>query len=185
MKPSLVTICLILLSHFAVGQISDNVACAIRALLLEEKVSKKIFFKYDDRDWRGAYKLPPGNYAFICPDTTFQKAYKGILNEFPYTIATDGLLNLRKFYKDSTRAIYINGGIVSELCVVFKKIEVNQETATIIFFTTSLGNQIRFEDRNVLVTGHLRSIGGRWKVEKCELKAIAWVEYFKRTYFRK
>ena len=119
MKRYAIIFSLMLVGQVASGQLSDTIATAIKALLLEDKVAEKIFFKYEG-EGEVLYSLPAGNYAFISPDSTFQKVYRGILKEFPYTLVTDSLVYKNKFYKYSERAIYINGTFGYELMIVFK-----------------------------------------------------------------
>jgi len=174
-----ITICFTFLNALVFGQISDTTASAIKALLLHEKVAEKIFFEYDVQG-----SMPAGNYAFICPDTTFQRVYKGILDEFPYSLATDGLIYKRKFYADSVRAIYVNGILDFSLYIVFRKISVTAQTADIVFFTTSGFDKERFKGRYVTVTGHLRFEDGKWLVRTAKIEKTGWVEYFKMKTLR-
>ena len=132
----------------SMGQMPDSTKNIIQTILLDKEVSEKIFFYYQG-EWIGEGVLSSGNYAFICPDTTFQKMHPGILNEFPYT---DNPIYKVKFYNDSTKAIYINGVIGFELFIVFKEISINAQTAKISFFTTSRINQKRFKKKYVNVT---------------------------------
>ena len=183
MRRSRIIFFLILIGHVALGQMSDETENSIKALLLEDKVAEKIFFKYDN--YQGLYTLPPGNYAFICPDTTFQKVYRGILSEFPNTIASDSLLYMRKFYRDQARGIYINGNYGYELWIVFKEISIGDEAAKIVLFTTSAVREEKYQNRYVLVTAHLSNKNNQWRVSKHEIKPIEWVELFKKKYYKK
>ena len=173
-----------LVGQVASGQLSDTIATAIKALLLEDKVAEKIFFKYEG-EGEVLYSLPAGNYAFISPDSTFQKVYRGILKEFPYTLVTDSLVYKKKFYKDSERAIYINGTFGYELMIVFKEISVVDDLAKIVFFTTSAKKEERYRDRYVLIKGYLTKENGRWRIDKYEIDPIEWVEFFKKKYYKR
>jgi hypothetical protein len=175
MRRVIITFCMALISQFCFGQISDRVASAIKCLLLDKNVCEKIFFYYKD-EWTGPGQLPNGNYAFICPDTTYQSVHKGILALFPSI--PDGYLEKVKFYKDSVRSIYVDGGGGPELEIVFKKILAKEGVAQISFFTTSLWSQDRFRDRYVEAEGYLRYINGRWTLEKCKVRPIEWINYF-------
>src|SRR5260221_6413772 len=117
------SIILITLSHSAFAQISDNVAGALKALISTREVASKIFFEYSEGGEK-PWALPPGKYAFIAPDTTFQKVYNGILDEFPYSVVTDGYVYKRIFFVDTSGSAYINCAINFELLVVFEKISV-------------------------------------------------------------
>jgi hypothetical protein len=173
-----------LIHHIASGQISDTVANAIKALLLNDQVSDKIFIRFEQPN-PGRYLLPSGTYSFICPDTTFQKVYKGILDEFPHTIATGSLLSKRKFYGDSDRAIYINGTTDYTPYIIFKEISVSRESARIVFFTTSIRREEKYKENYVLVTGLLHRQNEKWEVRKCDVKRIDWVDYFRREYVKR
>jgi hypothetical protein len=153
-------------------------------LLLHDKIAKEIFLQYDERDWSGYYALPPGTYAFICPDTTFQKIYPSILEEFPHAIATDGLIYQKAFYRDSVKGVYIDGSFGPQQNIVFTKIKVDSDTAEIEFFTTAWFNLIRFDNTYVSVMASLRKKDGQWFVENCKVKRIEWREYFKKRYIR-
>lgn len=171
-----IAICyLICCCQLTMGQISDSEAIVIRTVLLAEEVSEKVFYYYED-EWRGAGQLGIGTFAFVCPDSTFQKLYKGILDEFPYT---DSITYKIKFYKDTTRAIFIDGIIAFELFIVFTEIEIASETAEVSFFTTSRFNQERFRDQYVQVTSDLYKVDGKWKVLNCRIKPIKWTKYVK------
>lgn len=166
-------------SSIATAQITDDSREVIKKTLLDDSIRQKVFFTYDGSEWRGAFQLSAGTYAFIVPDTTFQKIYKGILQEFPYSIKTDGLLSMRRLYSDSTRTIYISGRVGPELCIVFRKIEIKSDSAIIEFFTTSFGNQKRFDERYIAGTAHLQKSNGMWHVKESKIQRIHWFEYYK------
>ena len=167
---------LLFYGQVASAQIPDSVASAIQTLLLQKEISEKIFFYYD-KEWNGSYHLGSGTYAFICPDTTFQRVYKGIIGEFPHTMRTDGLLYKRNFYKDSVRAIYINGIMAFELYIVFTDISVTSDSASISFFTTSSRELDRFMDRYVNIKGRLVKKQGQWSVVDFDIKPSKWRKY--------
>jgi hypothetical protein len=170
-------IILCLFANIAHAQISDQVAQAIKTLLLDGKISEKIFVEYNQSG--GLHELPPGKYAFICPDTTFQKVYLGILRELTYSIKTDSLLYKKTFYRDSTQSIYINGRIGYELWIVFQNISVDENSANISFFTTSFRNEQLFRDKYVDVVGRLVKDESGWRIVKREIKAIEWKSYLR------
>jgi hypothetical protein len=179
MRLRLIVILMLATFHVPIwAQIKPDHADAIKALLLHKDLVDHIFFYYDTSDWRGDFFPPPGNYAFIHPDTNFQKIYPNIINEFPNTLNTDGILYKRTFYRGGHRGIFINGTASVELEVVFTEINIGANEARINFLTTAWMNFDKFRGKYIEGGATLRKKGGHWYVKKITIKKIPWRAYF-------
>lgn len=161
------------------GQIPDASRSAITTLLTSEEVADKVFVDYPEGTWgKTTFVLNAGRYAFVFADSVFQKVYIGIAEMLPYTMATDGLLNMKEFYKESGRAIYIKKALNFELFTVFTKLDIGDREAEISLFTTSIEKESSFARNYVRVDGRLSLSSGVWKVVACKIVEIEWVNYF-------
>jgi hypothetical protein len=107
MQNKVIVIFILLFSKSLIAQIPDETREALVSVMTSPQVEPRVFYSYPDGTWNGAFQLKGGRYAFVCPDTTFQKVYPGILDEFPYSIATDSLLGMKKLFQDSVKKIYV------------------------------------------------------------------------------
>jgi hypothetical protein len=178
MKRYFILGCLILICQPSYGQLSYEVSNALKTLLLKKEVTDRICFYYKNENNK-LYTLPSGFYSFICPDSTFQKHYKNVLSDMPYSIGTDSLLYKLKLFKNSNCAMYIDGSIHFQLFVVFTKISIKNDTAEICFFTTSRGRQERFKEKYVTVNANLVKIRGEWQTGNIEITPSDWREYIR------
>ena len=161
------------------AQISEQARTAILTVLLSDKVEQRAFFDYDSGTWNGSYQLKGGRYAFIYPDSTFQKIYPGIMAEFSYSVLTDSLLELRKIYRDSLRGVYAKRIIpFGILFTVFTRIEIDSKLCRIDLYTTSLFDRASFKEHYAQVQSTLFKKDGKWVIESCTVKSIAWRKTF-------
>lgn len=174
------TFCLsigIVLNIFA--QISDGARDAITTLILSQPVSTKVFVDYDQKTLgEGLFRLKPGTYAFISPNSVFREVYIGIAQLLPYTTKTDGLLGTKRLYDDSTRGIYVTSSIVFELSVIFTKLHITESEAEISFFTTSLVKEEYYKDKYICVDSKLRRSNDAWNVVSLVVYHSDWFNYF-------
>jgi hypothetical protein len=173
--------------HVLFAQIGEQNRELILKVLLSEAVEPYVFFDYENCIWRGPYQLGGGRYAFICPDSTFQNIYPGIIDEFPYSIETDGLLELKKIYSDdSSRGVYarriISSGV---LYIIFTEIKIDSNLAEIDLYTTSLFDRASFKGHYFQVKSRLCIRKGKWKVESIDVKSIDWRKTFEPLYLSK
>lgn len=153
---------------------------AIATLLLSKPIADKVFVTYPEGAYQGPFQLSAGTYAFIPPNTTFRTVYPTILEEMPYSIDSDGLVDMKKLYADSSRGIYISMVPGFELFTVFQKIEVRPDTICMEFITTSGREKKIYNDKYVKVNAILIKRHEKWVITTCDIKKIAWTNYFKR-----
>lgn len=165
--------------QLAIGQISDNNYTAIVKVLNSQSIVEKIFVKYGENVLgNGAFMLKPGKYAFICPNHVFANTYVGIIDMLPYTMATDSLLETKKFYIDHDKAIYVKAAIVFELFIAFTKLYIADSEGEVDFFTTSLQQDPAYQNNYVKVSVKLLKKDDVWTIVKENIEPIEWIDYF-------
>jgi hypothetical protein len=163
----------------AVAQMDPAAKDAILTLLLSKPVSEKIFVNYPEGTWIGAFGLPGGNYVFIPPNRILRSVYPTILNEMPYTISTDSLLNMRTLYRDSIHGVFISQTASFRLFTVFEEIELHLDSACIKFITTSQRDKEQYRDKYIAVKSKMIRTGDRWSIVELDIEPRPWTDYFK------
>lgn len=161
------------------AQIDPMVKDALIAVLLSKSVSDRIFVDYPEDMWSGAFRPKGGMYAFLTPNRTLRSVYPTILDEMPYTISTDGLLDMRIFYRDSIRSVFITPDMPGKLVTVLEKIQIHSDTAQIDLFTTSYREKNEYKNKYVRVKSNLIRANDQWSITELNIDDIPWTEYFK------
>lgn len=151
----------------------------IKKVFYEREVFEKIFFDYKGI---GEYpiRLPDGKFAFIVPDTTFQKFYPNIISDLASGWGAERMMHTRTFIRGETGSVLVNNSFFRDesmrLLILIDSLKIDPRRAYLVFHTTSEFFHSDMDGRYVKVTAALRK-KGEWKITDLKLEPFPWKGY--------
>lgn len=150
----------------------ENLIPVVKAAFYDDKIYDKVFIDYKGiGEW--PFVLPKGKYAFIVPDTTFQKICPNILNKLALGWARERKLQTMTLINEPTSTVFVSRSHDDniDLLVEFSLILINSENAKLIFNTTSLDLKESLRDRYIKAEVSLKKKKGKWRTKRVKIKA--------------
>lgn len=151
----------------------------IKKVFYERDVFEKIFFDYKGV---GEYpiRLPDGKFAFIVPDTTFQKFYPNIISDLAFGWGAERMMHTRTFIKEETGSVLVNNSFFRDesmrLLILIDSLKIDSKRAFLVFHTTSEFFHSDMNGRYIKVTATLKKKKD-WRITHLELNQFPWKGY--------
>jgi len=148
----------------------------IDKVFYERKVVKVIFFDYKGiGEW--PHRIPDGTFAFIIPDSTFQKQYPDILYDLAMSWAKERMVSVRTFIARPEGTTFVTNGSISngtfKLLVRFDEINLSGAKAILVFHTTGVTLDNDMVGRYVKIAAHLKKRKNGWKISRLKIRKIS------------
>ena len=156
----------------------------IKKVFYEKKVLSLVFFDYKGVG-KWPHRLPDGVFAFIIPDSTFQKQYPNILYDLALSWAEEKMASTRTFIASPEGNMFINNNFLFDetikLLIRFDQIRIDDTRAKLIFHTTSQRRYIDMSGRYVRIIASLKMGKKGWKIRHLKIKKIPCCDDFSAT----
>jgi hypothetical protein len=162
----------------------DGTRDVIGKVFYKKKVFKIIFFDYKGvGEW--PHRLPDGVFAFIIPDSTFQKQYPNILYDLAMSWAKEKMVSTRTFIAKPEGTVFITNGSIRngtfKLLVRFDEMRIDDTKAIFVFHTTAVTYNAEMVGRYVKIAARLRKEKNGWKIKRLKISKIPCCDNFSST----
>ena len=145
----------------------DTLRDIVKKVFYHKKVCHKVFSDYQGLGGP-PHALPDGRYAFIFPDTTFQKIYPDILERLSLSWGTERKLFTITYIMEPDGIVFIKNDTEKnqKKSILFDLISISKKEAYIIFHTYWVW-ELRGENRpKEKFKCSLVNKKGQWKIKK-------------------
>lgn len=161
-------------------QSQDSIRDIIEKVFYQDEVFNLVFFDYKEMN-DTPFPLPEAKFAFIIPDSTFQKLYPNILFELASGWGRERMMHTKTYIRGTNGSVLVNNGFrmnhSMRLLIRIMNIQLDDNRAFLEFNTTSRFPNDDVKRRYVWVKAHLKKKSGQWKISNLSISDYPWQGY--------